>query len=158
MGWDSPQITPREGIEMSDLRSASLLDRARQVIPGGVNSPVRAFKSVGGIPRFIDSAEGAFLRDVDGNQLLDFVGSWGVMILGHAHPDVTQALHEAVRRGTSFGTPTEQEAELAELIVSLVPSIDVVRLVCSGTEATMSAIRLARAATNRSHVVKFRGG
>ena len=158
MGWDSPQVTPGGGIEMSDLRSAALLDRARQVIPGGVNSPVRAFKSVGGTPRFIDSAEGAFLKDVDGNQLLDFVGSWGVMILGHAHPDVTQALHEAVRRGTSFGTPTEQEAELAELIVSLIPSIDVVRLVCSGTEATMSAIRLARAATNRSHVVKFRGG
>ena len=143
---------------MNRKKSEQLFAQAQHLMPGGVNSPVRAFKSVGGIPRFIDSAEGAFLRDVDGNQLLDFVGSWGVMILGHAHPDVTQALHEAVRRGTSFGTPTEQEAELAELIVSLVPSIDVVRLVCSGTEATMSAIRLARAATNRSHVVKFRGG
>ena len=158
MGWGSPQFSLGGGILVSNLESTALLNRARRVIPGGVNSPVRAFKSVGGTPRFITSAEGAFLKDVDGNQLLDFVGSWGVMVLGHAHPNVTQALHEAARLGTSFGTPTEPEVELAELIVSLVPSIDVVRLVCSGTEATMSAIRLARAATNHSRIVKFRGG
>ena len=100
MGWGSPQFSLGGGILVSNLESTALLNRARRVIPGGVNSPVRAFKSVGGTPRFITSAEGAFLKDVDGNQLLDFVGSWGVMVLGHAHPNVTQALHEAARLGT----------------------------------------------------------
>lgn len=139
-------------------RSEALLERARKTIPGGVNSPVRAFKGVGGTPRFVKAASGAFLDDVDGNHLLDYIGSWGVMVLGHAHPAVRRALTSAVERGTSFGTPTEGEVELAEEIVSRVPGIDVVRLVSSGTEATMSAIRLARAATKRDRIVKFRGG
>jgi len=139
-------------------RSAELLTRALKTIPGGVNSPVRAFKGVGGTPRFVRAASGAFLEDVDGNRLLDFIGSWGVMVLGHAHPAVRRALVAAVERGTSFGTPTEGEIELAEEIVSRVPGVDVVRLVSSGTEATMSAIRLARAATGRNRIVKFRGG
>lgn len=141
-----------------DPASAALLERARHVIPGGVNSPVRALKSVGGVPRFIQSARGAYLKDVSGHELLDFIGSWGVMVLGHAHPAVTDALTEALSRGTSFGTPTEGEVDLAEMIVSIVPGVDVVRLVNSGTEATMSAIRLARAASGRDRVVKFRGG
>ena len=139
-------------------RAEALMERARRVTPGGVNSPVRAFKSVGGTPRFISSAEGAFLEDVDGTRYLDFVGSWGVMLLGHGHPAVRSALAEALVRGTSFGTPTEGEVLLAEAIVEAVPSIDVVRMVNSGTEATASAIRLARAATERDLVVKFRGG
>jgi len=137
--------------------SETLLERAREVIPGGVNSPVRAFGSVGGAPRFISSAEGAFLEDVDGNRLLDFIGSWGVMVLGHGHPTVRRALSEAIERGTSFGTPTVGEVEIAETIVEIVPSVEVVRLVNSGTEATMSAVRLARAATGRDRIVKFRG-
>lgn len=141
-----------------DGRSAALLQRARKTIPGGVNSPVRAFKGVGGTPRFVRSARGAFLEDVDGRELLDYIGSWGVMVLGHAHPAVNRALAAAVERGTSFGTPTEGEIELAEAIVATVPSVEVVRLVNSGTEATMSAIRLARAATGRDRIVKFRGG
>ncbi|MEM7416837.1 MAG: glutamate-1-semialdehyde 2,1-aminomutase [Gemmatimonadota bacterium] len=136
----------------------ALLARAAKVIPGGVNSPVRAFNSVGGTPRFIRSASGARLEDADGVSLIDFVGSWGVAVLGHAHPDVVAAITEATQRGTSFGTPTEGEAELAEAIVRLVPSVDVVRMVNSGTEATMSAVRLARAATGRPGIVKFRGG
>ncbi len=142
----------------STRRSQELIERAQRVIPGGVNSPVRAFKGVGGVPRFVRSAAGAYLQDADGNRLLDFVGSWGVMILGHAHPAVGRAVAEALERGTSFGTPTEGEVELAEAIVSMVPGVEVVRLVCSGTEATMSAVRLARAATGRDRVVKFRGG
>jgi len=143
---------------MSTGRSDELMARARRLMPGGVNSPVRAFKGVGGTPRFIRSAEGAFLEDVDGNRFLDFVGSWGVMLLGHAHPEITAAIHEAAARGTSFGTPTEGEVELAEALVAMVPGVEVVRMVTSGTEATMSALRLARAATGRSRVVKFRGG
>ena len=127
------------------------------VMPGGVNSPVRAFKSVGGTPRFIRAARGATLEDVDGRVLLDYIGSWGVAILGHSHPSVTKAISEAALQGRSFGTPTEGEAELAEMIVRLVPSIEVVRLVNSGTEATMSAMRLARAATGRAGIIKFRG-
>ena len=141
-----------------DGRSVELLARARRTIPGGVNSPVRAFKGVGGTPRFVRSARGAFLEDVDGRELLDFIGSWGVMVLGHGHPAVRRALTAAVERGTSFGAPTEGEIELAEAIVARVPGVDVVRLVNSGTEATMSAIRLARAATGRDRIVKFRGG
>jgi len=138
--------------------SEALLERALRVIPGGVNSPVRAFKGVGGTPRFIRSADGAFLEDVDGRRLLDFIGSWGVMVLGHNHPAVRGALSAALGQGTSFGAPTEGEVILAETITRLVPSVEVVRMVNSGTEATMSAIRLARAATGRSRVVKFRGG
>jgi glutamate-1-semialdehyde 2,1-aminomutase len=141
----------------SDARSLELLERARRVIPGGVNSPVRAFKGVGGTPRFIASARGAFLEDVDGNRYLDYVGSWGVMLLGHGHPDVLEALAAAIPGGTSFGAPTEGEVLLAEAIVDMVPSVEVVRLVSSGSEATMSALRLARAATDRDLVIKFRG-
>ena len=139
-------------------RSEELFGRARRVLPGGVNSPVRAFTSVGGVPRFIRSARGAYLEDADGNRYLDFMGSWGVAILGHDHPDVRDAAARALTRGTSFGAPSPDEVEIAELITEIVPSIDVVRFVNSGTEATMSAIRLARAVTGRNRIVKFRGG
>ena len=139
-------------------RSEELFGRARRVLPGGVNSPVRAFKSVGGVPRFIRSARGAYLEDADGNRYLDFMGSWGVAILGHDHPEVRDAAARALTRGTSFGAPSPDEVEIAELIAELVPGIEVVRFVNSGTEATMSAIRLARAVTGRSRIVKFRGG
>ncbi|MEX0712370.1 MAG: glutamate-1-semialdehyde 2,1-aminomutase [Pirellulales bacterium] len=138
-------------------RSAAAFDRARQLIPGGVNSPARAFGAVGGQPLFIASAKGAYLTDLDGNRYLDYVSSWGPMILGHAHPAVTEAVRQAVARGTSFGAPTEAESELAELIVEAVPSVEKVRLVNSGTEATMSALRLARAFTGRELIVKFAG-
>ncbi len=138
--------------------SAGLFERARRSIPGGVNSPVRAFGSVGGDPPFVARAAGAHVWDVDGNRYLDYVGSWGPMILGHSHPVVQEAVAAALGDGTSFGAPTAGEVELAELVVELVPSIEVVRLVNSGTEATMSAVRLARAATGRAKVIKFRGG
>ncbi len=144
--------------ETRNANSTELFERARRTIPGGVNSPVRAFGSVGGKPLFIARAEGAFIWDADGNRYLDYVGSWGPMILGHAHPDVIEATIAALRSGTSFGAPTASEVELAELIVDMVPSMEVVRLVNSGTEATMSAVRLARAATGRPKVIKFRGG
>jgi glutamate-1-semialdehyde 2,1-aminomutase len=143
--------------DRSHARSDALFARAVRVLPGGVNSPVRAFKGVGGTPRFMASAEGCFLRDVDGAEYIDYVGSWGVMLLGHGHPEVVNAIAGALKKGTSFGTPTEGEVLLAEAIVEAVPSVDVVRLVTSGTEATMSALRLARAATGRDMVVKFRG-
>ncbi len=136
--------------------STALFDRALAVTPGGVNSPVRAFNAVGGTPRFIDSARGAYLTDVDGNEYVDLVASWGPMLLGHAHPEVLVAVHEAVARGTSYGTPTRPEVELAEEIVSRTP-VEKVRFVSSGTEATMSAIRLARGFTGRELVVKFAG-
>jgi glutamate-1-semialdehyde 2,1-aminomutase len=139
-------------------RSAQLFEQARRRIPGGVNSPVRAFGRVGGHPLFIAEAHGATLTDVDGNTYLDYVGSWGPMILGHDHPAVREAVLDALGRGASFGAPTEAEVALADRICSLVPSIEVVRLVNSGTEATMSAVRLARAATGRPAVLKFRGG
>jgi len=135
----------------------SLFDRARQVIPGGVNSPVRAFGSVGGTPRFIASASGAYITDSDGQQYIDYVGSWGPMLLGHAHPDVIQAVQNAAVNGLSFGAPTELETQMAELICKSVPSIESVRMVSSGTEATMSAIRLARGFTGRDDIVKFEG-
>ncbi|MFD1859005.1 glutamate-1-semialdehyde 2,1-aminomutase [Aeromicrobium camelliae] len=141
---------------MSTERSAALFDRARRVSPGGVNSPVRAFKAVGGTPRFMERGEGAWLTDVDGNRYVDFVGSWGPMLLGHAHPAVIDAVQQAVSRGTSFGTPAEPEVRLAEAIVERT-SAEEVRLVSSGTEATMSAIRLARGFTRRDRVVKFAG-
>jgi glutamate-1-semialdehyde 2,1-aminomutase len=136
--------------------SAALFERARTVTPGGVNSPVRAFAAVGGTPRFIRSAQGAWLTDVDGNDYVDLICSWGPMLLGHAHPEVMGAVAAAVTRGTSYGTPTEPEVELAEEIVSRTP-VERVRFVSSGTEATMSAIRLARGFTGRDLVVKFAG-
>ncbi len=132
--------------------------RARQLLPGGVNSPVRAFKSVGGTPRFIASAAGSRIRDVDGNEYIDYVGSWGPMILGHAHPGVIAGIRETAESGVSFGAPCELEIELAQMVVDMVPSIEVVRFVNSGTEATMSALRLARGFTGRDRVVKFEGG
>ena len=138
-------------------KSRAAFARAMQLMPGGVNSPARAFGGVGGEPPFIERAEGAYLFDLDGNRYIDFVGSWGPMILGHAHPAVIEAIEAAARKGTSFGAPTEAESELAELIVEAVPSIEKVRLVNSGTEATMSAIRLARGYTGRDKIVKFAG-
>jgi glutamate-1-semialdehyde 2,1-aminomutase len=138
--------------------SEAWFERALRVTPGGVNSPVRAFGAVGGTPRFIASASGARLRDVDGREYIDFVGSWGPMILGHDHPEVREALMHALAAGTSFGAPAPGEVELAEMVVGMVPGVDLVRFVNSGTEATMSALRLARAATGRDRVIKFRGG
>lgn len=137
--------------------STELYERARKVIPGGVNSPVRAFKSVGGTPVFIRRAEGAYLEDEDGNRYIDYVGSWGPMLLGHSHEDVVEAVRSATERSTSFGAPTRLEVEVAELICDLVPSIESVRMVNSGTEATMSAVRLARGITGREKVIKFEG-
>ena len=138
-------------------RNEQLFARARQTIPGGVNSPVRAFRSVGGTPRFFARGAGASVWDADGKRYLDYVGSWGPLILGHADPDVVTAVQRAAANGLSFGAPTEAEIELAELLVKLVPSLDMVRLVSSGTEATMSAIRLARGFTGRDKIVKFEG-
>lgn len=135
----------------------ALFDRARKVIPGGVNSPVRAFGSVGGTPRFIASASGAHVTDSNGQQYIDYVGSWGPMLLGHAHPDVISAVQHAAQSGLSFGAPTELETTMAELICEIVPSIESVRMCSSGTEATMSAIRLARGFTGRDDIVKFEG-
>ena len=137
--------------------SAQLFERAQHVIPGGVNSPVRAFRAVGGTPRFIARAQGAYLFDTEGRRYIDYIGSWGPMILGHGHPAVLEAVHRAVDQGLSFGAPTEREVELAEEILSLVPSMDQLRLVSSGTEAAMSALRLARGATGRSKIIKFEG-
>jgi glutamate-1-semialdehyde 2,1-aminomutase len=142
---------------MRHERSKELFSRAQKVIPGGVNSPVRAFKGVGGQPVFIAKAEGSAIWDVDGNRYIDFVGSWGPMILGHAHPEVVQAAKNAIDRGSSYGAPTEAEVKLAELIVERVASVEKVRLVSSGTEATMSAIRVARGFTGRDDIVKFEG-
>jgi len=139
-------------------RSAELMSRAERLFPGGVNSPVRAFRAVGGIPRVIERASGARLWDVDGNELIDYIGSWGPMILGHAHPAVTTAVVEAAARGTSFGTPNPGEVALAEEIVSAMPSIEQLRFVSSGTEAAMSAVRLARAFTGRDRIIKMAGG
>jgi glutamate-1-semialdehyde 2,1-aminomutase len=135
----------------------SLFERAKAVIPGGVNSPVRAFRAVGGTPRFVKRAQGAYFWDANGKQYIDYIGSWGPMILGHGHPAVLEAVQKAVLEGFSFGAPTEREVELAEEILSIVPSMDMVRLVSSGTEAGMSAIRLARGATGRSKIIKFEG-
>ncbi|MGA1315311.1 MAG: glutamate-1-semialdehyde 2,1-aminomutase [Rubrivivax sp.] len=135
----------------------SLFARAQQVIPGGVNSPVRAFRAVGGTPRFIARAEGSSMWDAEGRRYIDYIGSWGPMILGHGHPQVLEAVREASLQGLSFGAPTERELELAEAIIARVPSIEQVRLVSSGTEAGMSALRLARGATGRSKIIKFEG-
>jgi glutamate-1-semialdehyde 2,1-aminomutase len=138
-------------------RSEALFERATRVIPGGVNSPVRAFGGVGGTPRFFVRGQGAYLEDVDGNRYVDLVGSWGPLIAGHAHPRVVEAVQAATARGTSFGAPTEAEVELAEEVARRVPAVEKLRMVSSGTEATMSAARLARAATGRPRLVKFAG-
>ncbi len=138
-------------------RSAELFDRARAVLPGGVNSPVRAFRAVGGTPFFVARAQGARLTDVDGKTYLDYVCSWGPLILGHAHPAVLEAIRTAAQRGWSYGAPCEAEVELAELVRRRMPSIEMVRFVSSGTEATMAAVRLARAATKREVILKFDG-
>ena len=138
-------------------RNQQLFERARQRIPGGVNSPVRAFGSVGGTPPFLVSGRGARVTDADGKAYLDYVGSWGPLILGHAHPEVVAAVREAAGKGLSFGAPTEIEVDMAELLCGLLPSLDMVRLVSSGTEATMSAIRLARGYTGRDLLIKFEG-
>jgi glutamate-1-semialdehyde 2,1-aminomutase len=139
------------------MPNTALFERARKLIPGGVNSPVRAFKAVGGTPRFIQRAQGAYIWDADGQRYIDYIGSWGPMILGHGHPAVVESVQKALLDGFSFGAPTEREVELAEEIVKLVPSLEMVRLVSSGTEAAMSALRLARGATGRSKIIKFEG-
>ena len=138
-------------------RNQQLFDRARRVIPGGVNSPVRAFRAVGGTPRFVERAQGAYFWDANGTRYIDYIGSWGPMILGHGHAAVLEAVQKAALDGFSFGAPTEREVELAEEILRLVPSMEMVRLVSSGTEAAMSAIRLARGATGRNKLIKFEG-
>ena len=152
---EPPDIKPTALI--TESRNTALFERAKRLIPGGVNSPVRAFKAVGGTPRFVERAQGAYFWDADGQRYIDYIGSWGPMILGHGHPAVVEAVQQAVLEGFSYGAPTEREVELAEEIVKLVPSIEMVRLVSSGTEATMSLIRLARGATGRSRIIKFEG-
>ena len=139
------------------MRNEELFERASAVIPGGVNSPVRAFRAVGGTPRFIERAQGAYFWDADGKRYIDYIGSWGPMILGHGHPAVVEAVQRAVVEGFSFGAPTEREIELVEAILALMPSMEMVRLVSSGTEAAMSALRLARGATGRKTIIKFEG-
>lgn len=143
---------------MEVKRSKELFEEAKKYIPGGVNSPVRAFKSVGDVPRFIERAKGSHIWDADGNEYIDYVCSWGPMILGHAHPKVVEGIKEQAEKGTSYGAPTELEVKLAKMIVEAVPSVEKVRMVNSGTEATMSAIRLARGYTGRNKIVKFEGG
>ena len=142
---------------MNFSNSQSLYSRAMQIIPGGVNSPVRACKSVGADPLFIDRADGCFIYDADGNRFIDYIGSWGPMILGHRHPAVIDAITSVLERGTSFGAPTELEIQLAEMVIDAVDSVEIVRMVNSGTEATMSAIRLARGVTGRDLIIKFDG-
>ena len=138
-------------------KSANLFERAKKMIPGGVNSPVRACRSVGTDPLFIDKALGSKLIDADGNEYIDYIGSWGPMILGHSHPSVISAIEQVLKRGTSFGAPVDLEVELAELVLEAVPAIDKVRMVSSGTEATMSAVRVARGVTGRNTIIKFDG-
>jgi glutamate-1-semialdehyde 2,1-aminomutase len=138
-------------------KSQAAFEQAKRIIPGGVNSPVRAFKSVGGSPFFVERGAGSRIYDIDGNSYIDYVGSWGPLILGHAHPEVLRAIGEAAARGTSFGAPTELETLMAELVCERMPSVEVVRMVNSGTEATMSALRLARGFTKRQRIVKFEG-
>src|SRR6202166_611427 len=142
---------------MKTERSQELFERAQLSIPGGVNSPVRAWRGVGGTPRFIARGQGAHLFDTDGNEYIDYIGSWGPLLLGHRHPEILDAIEQALSRGTSFGAPTEQELDLAEIIRLMVPSMQMVRLVNSGTEATMSALRVARGFTNRDITIKFEG-
>lgn len=150
--------TTKPSMRGEGKRSREIFERAEKVLVGGVNSPVRAFRSVGGEPLVIDHGKGQFLYDADGNQLLDYIGSWGALLLGHANPTVAEALAEQVRRGTSFGATTELELELATLITQAVPFIEKIRFVSSGTEATMSAVRLARGVTKRDLLLKFEGG
>ncbi len=153
-----PHDTSRlNGTTMNHDQSHALFARAQALLPGGVNSPVRAFKSVGGEPFFVQRADGAYLYDVDGNRYIDYVGSWGPMIAGHNHPTVREAVERAIRDGLSFGAPCPAEVTMAEAITALVPSCEMVRMVNSGTEATLSAIRLARGATGRQRIVKFEG-
>ena len=135
----------------------ALFERAQKIIPGGVNSPVRAFKSVGGAPRFIERAQGAYMFDAAGKRYIDYIGSWGPMILGHNHPEVIAAVHAAVDRGLSFGAVTEGEIAIAEEVAKIMDNVEQVRFVSSGTEAGMSAIRLARGYTNRNKIIKFEG-
>ena len=142
---------------MNIYKSQQLFERAQRSIPGGVNSPVRAFKSVGGTPLFIQKAKGAYLYDADGNRYIDYINSWGPMILGHAYEPVIKAIQEKALDSTSFGAPTELEVEMAELIKSMAPNVDLIRMVSSGTEACMSAIRLARGFTGRNKIIKFEG-
>ena len=142
---------------MSRSKSSAAFARAKALIPGGVNSPARAFGGVGGEPIFFDHGEGAYLVDIDGNRYLDYIGSWGPLILGHRHPTVVAAIEKALHKGTTYGAPTESESELAEMIIAAVPSMEKVRLVSSGTEATMSAVRLARGFTGRNVIIKFAG-
>jgi glutamate-1-semialdehyde 2,1-aminomutase len=142
---------------MSDPQSRALFERAQRLIPGGVNSPVRAFRAVGGDPVFIARGAGAYLYGADGTKYVDYVGSWGPLILGHAHPDVVRAITEAAALGTTFGAPTELEVRFAEEVTRLYPSIEMLRAVSSGTEATMAALRVARGFTQRDAIVKFEG-
>jgi len=153
---DNGKVTKSENYSVGP-NSLAAFERARQLMPGGVNSPARAFGAVGGSPLFIKRAQGPYLYDIDDRKLLDYIGSWGPMILGHAHPEVIEAVIQATGRGTSYGAPTEAESGLAEQIIEAVPSIEKVRLVSSGTEATMSAIRVARGATGRHKIIKFSG-
>jgi len=138
-------------------KSEQLFNEAKQYIPGGVNSPVRAFKSVGNNPVFIDRANGSKICDVDGNEYIDYVASWGPMVLGHQHPAVVEALKTYLNKGTSYGAPTELETEMAKMIIDSLPAMEMVRMVNSGTEATMSALRLARGYTGKNKIVKFEG-
>jgi glutamate-1-semialdehyde 2,1-aminomutase len=138
-------------------KSIALFDQAKSLMPGGVNSPVRAFKNINGNPIFFEKAQGAYLFDADGNKYIDYIGSWGPMIMGHSHPDIVNAIKKQAELGTSYGAPTSLESDVASLIVKNVPSIEKIRMVNSGTEATMSAIRLARGFTNRNKIIKFDG-
>ncbi len=149
--------TDQSPFERENMTNAALFERAQRVIPGGVNSPVRAFRAVGGTPRFIARAQGAYMWDAEGRRYIDYIGSWGPMILGHGHPVVLDAVQRAAADGLSFGAPTEREIELAEAILAQVPSMEQLRLVSSGTEAGMSALRLARGATGRAKIIKFEG-
>src|SRR5664279_1413585 len=142
---------------MDIQKSRDLFERAQKTIPGGVNSPVRAFRSVGGTPIFIKKAKGSYLYDADGNKYIDYIASWGPMILGHAHEEVVKAIQERTALSTSYGAPTELEIEMAELITSMVPNVDLIRMVSSGTEACMSAVRLARGFTGKNKIIKFEG-
>src|ERR1700755_2183402 len=142
---------------MNILTSRDLFTRAQLSIPGGVNSPVRAFKSVGGHPLFIKKAKGAYLYDADGNKYIDYIASWGPMILGHAHEEIVKAIQDRASLSTSYGAPTELEIEMAEMIIGMVPNVDLIRMVNSGTEACMSAVRLARGFTGKNKIIKFEG-
>ncbi|MFT7486106.1 MAG: glutamate-1-semialdehyde 2,1-aminomutase [Candidatus Paceibacteria bacterium] len=153
----SQGLEPQTDMQLTNTKSATIFERAKRVLPGGVSSPVRAFGAVGGDPPVLESAKGAFVRDVDGNQYLDFVGSWGPLILGHANEAVLQAIHETAARGTTFGAPTPLEVQLAERITGIYPGLEKVRFTSSGTEAVMSAVRLARGFTGRDLIVKFAG-